>query len=156
MTVENIDGTPSGTGLFNTKMPGYDDPADIQAALRTYHYGSTTYDPTNTNPANLPPQSIANYLHSLTAEVDALQLSGIGSDYAATAPTTPQDGFIWVNSASPATTINSTLRGLYQDSAPTSAEVTLVDGLLWVDKNSTPLKMYVYDATITTWREIGA
>jgi hypothetical protein len=28
-------------------------------------------------------------------------------------------------------------------------------GLLWVDKDSSPLKMYVYDTTLG-WREIGA
>jgi hypothetical protein len=29
------------------------------------------------------------------------------------------------------------------------------DGALWVDKNSSPLTMYVYDSTLGFWREIG-
>jgi hypothetical protein len=41
----------------------------------------------------------------------------------------------------------------YQNDAPTTG---LVDGLLWVDKNSSPLKMYVYNATDSQWKEIGA
>jgi hypothetical protein len=41
----------------------------------------------------------------------------------------------------------------YQNDAPS---VGLVDGLLWVDKNSSPLKMYVYDAEDEEWKEIGA
>ena len=33
--------------LYPSKIPGYEDAADIQAALRLYHYGSTTYDINN-------------------------------------------------------------------------------------------------------------
>jgi rubredoxin len=62
---ENIDSTLTGTGLFNTKIPGFSDAADIQAALRLYHYGSSTYDVQNTNPNNLIASSIAGYLHKL-------------------------------------------------------------------------------------------
>ena len=53
MAAENIDNTVNGTGLFNAKVPGLSDAADIQAALRLYHYGSYTYDGSNTNPNNL-------------------------------------------------------------------------------------------------------
>ena len=48
MAAENIDNTVSGSGLFNTKVPSLSDAADIQAALRLYHYGSYTYDGSNT------------------------------------------------------------------------------------------------------------
>jgi hypothetical protein len=41
------------------------DAADIQAALRLYHYGSEIYDGANTNPAILPNPSIAKYLQNL-------------------------------------------------------------------------------------------
>ena len=45
--------------LYSTKIPGYADAADIQAALRAYHYGSYTFDTSETNPANLINPSIA-------------------------------------------------------------------------------------------------
>ena len=65
MAAENIDNTVNGSGLFNAKVPGLSDAADIQAALRLYHYGSYTYDGANTNPANLVNPSIAKHLQNL-------------------------------------------------------------------------------------------
>jgi hypothetical protein len=40
MAAEFIDDTENGSGLYPTKIPGYEDAADIQEALRLYHYGS--------------------------------------------------------------------------------------------------------------------
>ena len=65
MAEENIDNTVSGSGLFNTKIPGLGDAADIQAALRLYHYGSYTYDGANTNTGLLLNPSIAKHLQNL-------------------------------------------------------------------------------------------
>ena len=65
MAAENIDNTVNGTGLFPAKVPGLSDAADIQAALKLYHYGSYTYDGSNTNPANLVTPSIAKHLQNL-------------------------------------------------------------------------------------------
>jgi hypothetical protein len=62
---ENIDNTVSGSGLFNTKIPGLSDAADIQAALRLYHYGSYTYDGANTDTGLLLNPSIAKHLQNL-------------------------------------------------------------------------------------------
>ena len=73
MAEENIDNTPNGTGLFNTKIPGLSDAADIQAALRLYHYGTYTYDGANTLPANLPVPSIAKHLQNLV-DADAAEV----------------------------------------------------------------------------------
>jgi hypothetical protein len=86
--------------LYPTKMPGYDDAADIQAALRLYHYGSSSYDPANTNESQIPANSIAGHLKALDTRVDAVEGNGIGSEYTATEPTSPEDGFIWVDSDS--------------------------------------------------------
>lgn len=86
--------------LYPTKMPGYDDAADIQAALRLYHYGSETYDPTNTNPSQIPPSSIAGHLKSIEEDVAVIDARGVGSDYAGSEPTSPVDGFIWVDADS--------------------------------------------------------
>ena len=56
--------------LVPTKIPGYADAADIQAALRVYHYGSYTYDPNETNPANLVNPSIAYTINDLQDQID--------------------------------------------------------------------------------------
>jgi hypothetical protein len=86
--------------LYPTKMPGYDDAADIQAALRLYHYGSETYDPSNTNESQIPSSSIAGYLKSIEEDIAILDATGVGSDFSATEPVNPVNGFIWVDSDS--------------------------------------------------------
>jgi hypothetical protein len=86
--------------LYPTKMPGYEDPADIQAALRLYHYGSETYVPTNTDPTQISPQSIAGNLRRIDSQLAVLDSTGIGSDYSSEEPSTPVDGFIWVDADS--------------------------------------------------------
>ena len=63
--IVNIDNTANGTGLFNAKIPGLSDAADIQSALRLYHYGSYTYDGANTNTGLLLTPSIAKHLQNL-------------------------------------------------------------------------------------------
>ena len=78
MAEENIDNTVGGTGLFNTKIPGLSDAADIQAALRLYHYGTYTYDGANTNPALLPNPSIAKHLQNLV-NADAAEVTNRNS-----------------------------------------------------------------------------
>ena len=35
--------------LWTTAVPSLDAVADIQKALQTYHYGSSTYNPSNTS-----------------------------------------------------------------------------------------------------------
>jgi hypothetical protein len=67
MAAEYIDDTENGSGLYPTKIPGYEDAADIQEALRLYHYGSTTI-PTDDNlgtPSGINTKSIAGHLKSL-------------------------------------------------------------------------------------------
>ena len=65
MAVESI-----GT-LVPTKIPGLSDAADIQAALRAYHYGSYTFDTTETNTANLINPSIAYTINNLQSQITA-------------------------------------------------------------------------------------
>jgi hypothetical protein len=59
MAVEDIG------ALVPTKIPGYADAADIQAALRAYHYGSLTFDPAETDPEELLTPSIAKSIYDL-------------------------------------------------------------------------------------------
>ena len=70
MAVENIG------NLVPTKIPGYADAADIQAALRAYHYGSYTFDTSESNPANLINPSIAYTINNLQTQITTL-----GDDY---------------------------------------------------------------------------
>jgi hypothetical protein len=70
------------TGLtnfnLNTKMPSLVDNADIQEALRLYHYGAPTgtgagqYDPSNTSGASLVNPSIAHSLYSLQTQISSI------------------------------------------------------------------------------------
>ena len=138
--------------LYPTKMPGYDDAADIQAALRLYHYGSVSYDPSNTNPTNLPANSVAGHLKSIEGDIAALEALGLGSDYLAAEPTGVMDGFIWVDSDADLATEYTLPSVIYQNNQPST---NLSPGMLWVDKDSSPLTMYVYDEDLG-WREIGA
>ena len=83
--------------VYPTQIPGYDDAADIQAALKLYHYGSTTVP---TNEGALVANSVAGHIKALDTRLDGLEEVGIGSDYSATEPASPEDGFIWVDSDS--------------------------------------------------------
>jgi hypothetical protein len=73
VAAENIDNTVDGAGLFNTKIPGLSDAADIQAALRLYHYGSYTYDGANADPEDLLIPSMARHLQDLV-DADAAEV----------------------------------------------------------------------------------
>lgn len=137
--------------LYPTKIPGYEDPADIQAALRLFHYGSSSYDITNTDLTQLPPASLAAHLHGLREDITEIQTLGTGSEYLSVAPVSPHDGFIWVDATSTPTTESFPSSASYQEEAPSSG---LTVGMLWVDSDSSPLKMYVYSGT--EWKEIGA
>jgi hypothetical protein len=62
--------------LYSTKIPGYADSADIQAAFKLYHYGSTDYNTSNANTANLVNPSIAFTLNDLQGQIDGLDPAG--------------------------------------------------------------------------------
>jgi len=63
--------------LVPTKIPGLADQADIQAALRLYHYGSYTFDTAETSAANLVNPSVAYTLNSLQSQVTSLSGGGV-------------------------------------------------------------------------------
>lgn len=147
MAAKNIDNTTDGTGVYNTKIPGYDDAADIQQALRLYHYGSSTI------PADLSEvaqASIAGHLKNIQTELDALEALGYGAAYTAEPPSGVSDGYIWVDSDSDPVNITSTV-AIYSEEEPTEA---VSAGALWVDSDSDPLTMYVWSGT--TWRALGS
>ena len=144
MAVENIG------GLYNTKQPGYDDTADIQAALKAFLYGSYDYDTTSTDPTQIPNPSLAYHLQQLKNRIQSQEDLGIGSDYLTLAQiaaiASPTDGYIAMASDSNGGAVESLYASaFYSNSAPTT---DLVDGVLWVDKDSSALDTYVYDSTL--------
>ena len=62
--------------LYSTKIPGYADNADIQAAFKLYHYGSTDYNTANANTASLVSPSIAYTLNDLQTQITGLDPAG--------------------------------------------------------------------------------
>lgn len=64
---------PIGT-LVTTKIPSLSDQADIQAALRLYHYGSYDFDTAETDSANLVNPSIAYTLNDIQSQIDGLDV----------------------------------------------------------------------------------
>ena len=62
--------------IYPTKIPGYVDNADIQAAFKLYHYGSLEYNSSNSDVANLVNPSIAYTLNNLQTQVTNLDPSG--------------------------------------------------------------------------------
>jgi hypothetical protein len=69
--------TESIGALVPTAIPGYEDSADIQAALRAYHYGSYSYNPANTSSGSLVTPSIAKTIYDMQAAITALGTGGI-------------------------------------------------------------------------------
>jgi hypothetical protein len=137
-------------GLYNTKQPGYDDAADIQAALKAFLYGSYDYDTTSTDPTQLPNPSLAKHLQGLKDRIEDQEELGIGSDYLTLAQigalTGVADGYIAMASDSNGGAVESLYASaFYTNEAPTT---DIVDGVLWVDKDSTALDTYVYDSTL--------
>jgi hypothetical protein len=61
--------------LIPTKIPGLSNAADIQAALRLYHYGDENYNPANASEGSLVNPSIAYTINSLKNQITAIDLS---------------------------------------------------------------------------------
>lgn len=143
---------PNATGTFyNTTIPSLNDGANIQQALRMYHYGTPNGDVPDEsgNPdRTVKSESMVGYLRSIQAQITDFD---IGSTVSNTEPTSPEDGYLWMKLDSSASILAGSVAS-YQNSAPTT---NLVDGMLWVDKDASPLRIYVYDATSAQWKVIG-
>ena len=134
---------PIGT-LIPTAIPGYTDSADIQAALRAYHYGSYAYSPANTSPGNLVTPSIAKTIYDIQADITTLEnRPSSGGEVSATQPaatsfTPPEipDGFIWVDSDGTVGGQPTSATSVFTNSAPTTS---LTTGVIWVDKDPTSI-----------------
>jgi hypothetical protein len=138
--------------LIPTAIPGYTDSADIQAALRAYHYGSYSYDPANTSPGSLVTPSIAKTIYDIQADITTLEnRPSSGGEVDATQPapgdfTPPEipDGFIWVDSDGTVGGQPTSATSVFTNSAPTSS---LTTGVIWVDKDATEITANPYIPT---------
>jgi hypothetical protein len=75
--------------LYETAIPALSDTADIQEALRIYHYGANSgsgdgqYPPTNTDPNNLVIPSVAYHLFNLQEQITDFEAGVLPSAYVA-------------------------------------------------------------------------
>jgi hypothetical protein len=65
--------------LYPVTIPSYADNADIQAALKLYHYGSLSYDEGNTDPAALLPASAAAHFAAIEQQLEDINPFSITS-----------------------------------------------------------------------------
>lgn len=141
--------------LYPTQIPGYDDAADIQAALRMYHYGSDSYDINNTSsdPADLPAASVAGNFAALDDRVTTLEDTNNSGIVSNTEPVANlKDGFIWLDAdAANAGAGPYSATSVYQAFAPTT---NLVNGLIWIKKGASPIEMYVYNGDSEDWDQV--
>jgi len=139
--------------LVPTKIPGLADAADIQEALRVYHYGGSGFEATAAQ-TSLPAVGIARRLLEISDDITALEnRPSSGGDVDDDAPVagdfTPSgipNGYIWVDS-------NGSLGGgptgataVFTNSAPTTSITT---GTIWVDKDSTAITANPFIPTAT-------
>jgi hypothetical protein len=158
MAVENIG------NLVPTKIPALSDDANIQDALKAYHYGSYDFDTAETNTANLLNPSIAYTITNLQTQITtkaALEVAARDSSRATTtAPTaaaftafsnTIPDGYIWLDKDSSAGVGYFAATSVYTTTAPST---NLANGLIWIKKGSSPIEMYVYNADTSVFDRV--
>ena len=158
MAVENIG------NLVPTKIPALSDDANIQDALKAYHYGSYTFDTAETNTANLLNPSIAYTITNLQTQINtkaALEVAARDSSRASTtAPTaaaftafsnTIPDGYVWLDKDSSAGVGYYSATSVYTTTAPST---NLANGLIWIKKGSSPLEMYVYNGDTSVFNRV--
>jgi hypothetical protein len=158
MAVENIG------NLVPTKIPALIDDANIQDALKAYHYGSYDFDTAETDPAELLNPSIAYTINSLQSQITtkaALEVSArnissaqnsapVAANFTTFSATIP-DGYIWVDkdAAAPVGYISAT--SIYTATQPSTG---LANGVIWIKKGSSPLEMYVYNGDTSTFDQV--
>ena len=140
--------------LVPTKIPGLADAADIQEALRVYHYGGSGYEATSAQ-TSLPAVGIARTLLEIQDDITDLEnRPSSGGDVDTTAPVagdfTPSgipNGYIWVDEDGTLGGAPTGATAVFTNSAPTSSITT---GTIWVDKDSTTITAnpFIPQATI--------
>jgi hypothetical protein len=158
MAVENIG------SLVPTKIPALVDDANIQDALKAYHYGSYDFDTAETDPEELLNPSIAYTINDLQDQIDdqvALELAARDSSrVTTTAPTAAAftafsnaipDGYFWVDkdAAAPVGYLSAT--SIYTATQPTTG---LANGVIWIKKGSSPIELYVYNGDTSDFDQV--
>ena len=139
--------------LVPTKIPGLADAADIQEALRVYHYGGSGYEATSAQ-TSLPSIGIARTLLEIQDDITDLEnRPSSGGDVDTTAPVagdfTPSgipNGYIWVDEDGTLGGAPTGATAVFTNSAPTSSITT---GTIWVDKDSTTITANPFIPTAT-------
>lgn len=139
--------------LVPTKIPGLADAADIQEALRVYHYGGSGYEATSAQ-TSLPAVGIARTLLEIQDDITDLEnRPSSGGDVDTTAPVagdfTPSgipNGYIWVDEDGTLGGAPTGATAVFTNSAPTSSITT---GTIWVDKDSTTITANPFVPTST-------
>jgi hypothetical protein len=134
-------------GPYDTKVPSYNESADIQQALKLFLYGTVTPP---SNQSEILSTSLAGNLKRIDADIVTINNRGLGSAVLSTQPTGVADGYVWLDSDSGVSASVQYSESYYSGAAPQSPTT----GTLWVDSNSSPLFMYVWSGT--AWRAIGA
>ena len=134
-------------GPYDTKVPSYNESADIQEALKLFLYGTITPP---SNQSEILSNSLAGHLKGIEEDISILNGRGLGSTVSTTQPTGIENGYIWLDSDSGVSASTQYSESYYNALAPESPTT----GTLWVDSESSPLSMYVWSGS--TWREIGA
>ena len=158
MAVENIG------NLVPTKIPALIDDANIQDALKAYHYGSYDFDTAETDTAELLNPSIAYTINDLQEQIDhqvALELAArnissaqnsapVAANFTAFSATIP-NGYIWVDkdAAAPVGYLSAT--SIYTAIQPSTG---LANGVIWIKKGSIPLEMYVYNSDTSSFDQV--
>jgi hypothetical protein len=133
--------------IFSTQIPSLTENANIQDALKIFHYGTKTVP---TNISQLAPASVAGHLQAANVRLTALEQLGIGSVYSPNEPSSKADGAIWVDATSNAPIYENFFVAYYQESQPSAQE----NGLLWV--NSVTKAIKVYDEADETWKTVAS
>jgi hypothetical protein len=158
MAVEDIG------SLVPTKIPALIDDANIQDALKAYHYGSYDFDTAETDPEELLNPSIAYTINDLQDQIDtkaALEIAARDISRATTtAPTaaaftafsnTIPNGYIWLDKDSSAGVGYFSATSVYTASAPST---NLANGVIWIKKGSSPIEMYVYNGDTSSFDRV--
>ena len=129
--------------VYKTQVPGYDDPADIQAALKLYHYGAADAPLTEND---IIADSVAGHLKSADTRLNALEIKRTAGDVTNTRPTGVADGYIWVDKQHYGAGAPTYSTAVVSVTTPTTG---LTDGLIWVNPNTA--KTLVYLSSSASW-----
>lgn len=131
--------------IYPTLIPEYDESADIQAALKLYHYGTLE---TVSDNGDIVGESVVGYIAELQSQVDFLEARKLGSEYLSTVPVGKENGFIWVDASSEGivTTFYPTV---YYTSTPPTDQITT--GVVWVDTSTDAKLIKVWDGYANSW-----